>query len=80
MRIDTEQMNQFQSAEDVSGCEQTLRYQLRIEIAPCFSRDQSCHRVLINLRSLLKVRGSSKNHSCDVEKVFGEVDEIPHVS
>lgn len=78
--IDAEQVDQFQRAKDIGCCEQALCYQLRIEVAPGLPWYQSCHGILPYLSPLLKIRGSSEQDGCDVEKVSGEIDEVPHVA
>lgn len=42
MRVDGEDVDQLQSAEDVRSCKQTLRHQVRIKSVPVFPLGVSC--------------------------------------
>lgn len=80
MRIDAEQMNQLQGAEDVSSCEQAFSDQLRVEVAPILPGHQGCRGIVRYLSPLLQIRSHPQHRGCNVEKVPGEIDEVPHVA
>lgn len=79
MWIDAEEMDKFQGTENIRRGKETLRNQLRIEIAPVLSRYQSGGWIHSYLGTLLKISRQSENTGCQVEHVSGEVDKIPHV-
>lgn len=79
MRIDAEKMDKFQGTENICRGKETLRNQLRIEIAPVLSRYQRSGRIHLYLASLLKISSQSENTGRQIQHVSGEIDKIPHV-
>lgn len=69
----------FDSPKDVGSSEQPLGYELRIKSIPLLSRYELGLRVASDLSSLLQVSSEAEQHHHHVQRVAGEVDEVPHV-
>lgn len=79
MRIDTEEMDKLQGAEDIRGRKETLRDQLRIEVTPILSWYQRGGRIHSYLGTLLKISRQSEKTGRQIQHVSCEVNEVPHV-